>query len=193
MAVKPYPVCHFNHAFIDAALALRDQYDLAPDDIESVTALIHEGQVQVVCEPQASKRRPVSDYDAKFSLQFDIAAALVRRRFTLDELEPDALGDEAILGLCDRVGYETDPESAFPRYFSGAVRIRTRDGRELMHREAVNRGADRRQLDATDIREKFDSNAARAVSAEVADTIWQSVMALDAEDGLARVVESLRA
>ena len=44
IAIKPYPVCHFNHAFIDAALELKQQYGLQPEDVAEITALIHPGQ-----------------------------------------------------------------------------------------------------------------------------------------------------
>ena len=33
VAIKPYPICHFNHAPVDAALALREQYNLSLDEI----------------------------------------------------------------------------------------------------------------------------------------------------------------
>ena len=193
IAIKPYPVCHFNHAFIDAALALRERHGLSPDEVESVTALIHDGQVEVVCEPEQAKRRPGSDYDAKFSLQFCVAAALVRGRFTLDELEEEALGDPAILGLCDRVSHARDPDSAFPRYFSGEIRIRTRDGRELRHREAINRGADQRALGPDDVREKFMSNALRVTSEATAENLWQAVMALDSAPDMTALADAVKA
>jgi 2-methylcitrate dehydratase PrpD len=179
IAIKPYPVCHFNHAFIDAALALKQQHGLEPDDVAEVTALIHPGQSQVVCEPIAAKRRPGSDYDGKFSLPFAVAAALVRDRFTLDELEDEALNDPAILALCDRVGYQHDETSAFPRYYSGELRVKTTDGRELAHREAVNRGADSRPLSEADVRDKFMSNAQRVIDTQQAEQVWQAVMNLD--------------
>ena len=59
--------------------------------------------VKTVCEPAANKRRPANSYDAQFSIPYTVAAALRRGRFTLDELEDDALGDPAILALADRV------------------------------------------------------------------------------------------
>ena len=31
VAIKPYPICHFNHAPVDAALALRSEHAIAPD------------------------------------------------------------------------------------------------------------------------------------------------------------------
>ena len=100
-------------------------------------------------------------------------------RFTLDELEDDALADPAILALCDRVGYQHDETSAFPRYYSGELRVRTTDGRELAHREAVNRGADSRPLSESDVRDKFMSNAQRVITAGQAEQIWQAVMDID--------------
>ncbi len=191
VAIKPYPVCHFNHAFIDAALALRKSGKLRPENIQSVTAFIHENQSQVVCEPQANKRRPRSDYDAKFSLQFAVATALVRGRFTLDELDEDVLVDPQILAVCDKLTYRHDPDSAFPRYYSGELLVTTRSGDELRHRESINRGADSRPLGTDEVHQKFMSNAGRAISSAQAERIWNAVMALDTSSDLVELTDSL--
>ncbi|MFC7557445.1 hypothetical protein ACFQU7_42345 [Pseudoroseomonas wenyumeiae] len=45
---------------------------------------------------------------------FLVAAALVRGRLTLAELEADALNDPVILALAARVSYAVDPDSPFP-------------------------------------------------------------------------------
>ena len=119
VAIKPYPVCHFNHSSIDSMLELRAAHNLKPEDVDSVTVLIHEKQHDVVCAPEAAKRRPQNDYDAKFSVHFAVAAAAVRGRFTLAELEEDALNDREILALCDRISYQHDPDSHYPKYYSG--------------------------------------------------------------------------
>jgi 2-methylcitrate dehydratase PrpD len=191
IAIKPYPVCHFNHAFIDAALALRVAHSLTPADIDTITVRIHENQSQVVCEPQAAKRRPQSDYDAKFSVHYAVATALAKGRFTLDELDDDALADQDTLALCDRVNWETDPDSAFPRYYSGELVINTTDGRTLRHREAVNRGADARPLSEADVRDKFLSNARRAFSADRAERLWAAVMQLDSAADISAITAAL--
>ena len=191
VAIKPYPACHFNHAFADAVLALRSGHGLEADDVVSMTAHIHPDQVAVVCEPVEKKRRPTSDYDAKFSVQFVMAAAMVRGRFTLDELEEDALSDLAILELCDRVEYQTDSASRYPQYYSGSVTIETRDGRRLRHDEPVNRGADERPLTAAEVEEKFMSNAGRVMSMEKARTVRDAVLELPGSDSLLPVLRSL--
>ena len=38
MAVKPFPACHFAHAFADAAIALKDKVSVK--EVEKVTALV---------------------------------------------------------------------------------------------------------------------------------------------------------
>ncbi len=179
---KPYPACHFNHAFADATLALMNQ-GLSADNVASVTAYIHPTQAAVVCEPLDQKRRPQNAYDAQFSIPYIVATSLTRGRFTLDELDSDAINDERALAIAANVDWQDDPETAFPRYYSGKLVARTKDGRTLEHRERVNRGSDANPLSADDITEKFWANATRAVSRSKAQTVYDEVMNLDsAED-----------
>ena len=191
VAFKPYPACHFNHAFADATLALKRRHGLTADDIESVVAKIAETEVPVVCEPEAAKRRPQNSYEAQFSTHYTIAAAMVRDRFTLNELDADAYTDPAILALCERIAYQVDPESAFPTYYSGEVVIRTRDGRELSHREQMNRGSAGNPLSTDDVYAKFMDNATRAVSRRRAERVLEEVMTLDDADDLTDLDEAL--
>ena len=192
VAMKPYPACHFNHAFADAALELRRNHQFAIEDIVSITARIGAGQTHVVCEPEANKRRPQNSYDAQFSVHYTIATALLRGRFTLTELEEEALNDPRTLALTQKVGYEVDPDSAFPRYYSGEVVLRLKDGRELRQREAQNRGSDARPLSADEIVAKFIGNAERRMSAARAQRVVDAVLCLDSADSLDAVLDAVR-
>ena len=182
VAVKPFPACHFLHGCADAAIAIARDHDLRPDEVEEVTALVPEETIATICEPAANKVRPVSDYDAKFSVQYAVAASLSRRAFGLAELDEDARADAGILELAKRVRYRPDPASAFPRAFSGEVVVRTRDGRELRHREEINRGADERPLTNREIAEKYMENARLSVDGPKAIAIRQAVLDLDRHD-----------
>src|SRR5688500_3426441 len=179
VAVKPLPACHFTHACADAAIALLDKHKFAIADIERIKALVPAEVVKTVCEPVANKRRPANSYDAQFSIPYIVAASLLRGRFTLAELEPEVLADPAILALADRVDYEVDPESGFPRYYSGEVVVRTRDGRTLRHREHKNRGCGDRPLGDADIVAKFSGNAARALAPARAVRVRDAVLGLE--------------
>ena len=192
VGIKPYPVCHFTHAFADAALELLAQHQLQHGDIESVTCLVPSTIVPVVCEPAEAKLAPRSDYDAKFSLPYIVATVLTRGRFTLAELEPPALHDVDTLQLARKVTYQVDPNSTFPKYFHGEVVIRTRDGSELRHREDANRGSEERPLPAADIEAKFYDNMALTASRSHAERIHESVMQLATREDSAKFAENLQ-
>ena len=178
VAIKPYAACHFTHACIDMALALTIENDLTSDDIESVVTIVPAQVVPVVCEPAAAKLTPRSDYDAKFSLPFIVATAISRRRFTLADLDDASLVDPVTLALAAKVSYQNDPNPTFPKYFHGEVIITTKDGRVLQRREDINRGADERPLSAAEVEQKFRDNVALVAGTDVADRVFNAVMAL---------------
>ena len=175
-AIKPYPACHFTHACVDAALLLREA-GLRPEQVERIEALMPEQVIPVVCEPEANKQRPANTYDAQFSVPFLVSAALVRGRLTLAEL--DALNDPDILELARRVGYAADPNSPFPRTYSGELVVHTTDGRTLRQREEINRGATERPLSNADIVAKYEGNAALAFSPETMARVQEAVLGLE--------------
>jgi 2-methylcitrate dehydratase PrpD len=145
---KPYPCCHYNHAYLDCALELWREHALTPEAIESVECLVPAGQVPIVCEPRPAKLRPRTAYDAQFSLPFSVASALLDGRVGLDTYAPERLGDTARLALAARVTHTVDPDSSFPRGFPGWVRLRLRDGRTLEARAPDGRGSRARPLPA---------------------------------------------
>ena len=179
VAIKPFPACHLVHACADAALALREKHNLKPEDIASVQALIPEPTMHIIAQPEANKIKPVSDYDAKFSVQFVTAACLVLGRFGLAELEQDTLNNPLILDLASRVSYAADPDTAYPKYFSGGVVIKTRDGKTLRHHEAVNRGAGARALTGDEISKKYRDNAALALPDRRAEQVRDAILGIE--------------
>jgi 2-methylcitrate dehydratase PrpD len=191
IAVKPLPACHFTHACADAAMILARQHKFDIDDILRIKALVPGEVVKTVCEPVASKRRPANAYDAQFSIPYLVAASLIRGRFTLAELEPEALNDKTILHVCDLVDYEVDPRSTFPRHYTGDVQISLRDGRVLMHREAMNRGCADRPLSNAEIVEKYTGNARMRLSARQTSEVREAVLSLDHAADLRPVIDRI--
>jgi 2-methylcitrate dehydratase PrpD len=191
VAIKPFPACHFTHACADASIRLVRENGLNAADIEHVRALVPREVVQTVCEPVKNKRRPANSYDAQFSIPFIVAASLLRSRFTLNELDAATLGDPDILALADKVDYEVDPESGFPRHYSGEVIARTRDGRTLRRREAVNRGCGDRPLADAEIVAKFNDNAARVMAPAHAERMRIALLGIEDMSDAAALAQSL--
>jgi 2-methylcitrate dehydratase PrpD len=178
VAIKPFPACHFVHGCADAAIELhRAGVDLKR--IRSIRALVPSGVVQAVCEPAAAKRRPKSDYDAKFSIPYAIASGLARGRLGLAELLPAALVEPRIEALMDKVDYVVDEASTFPKHYSGEVVVTLDDGRTLNHRVAVNRGNPDRPLANSEIEAKYYENCALTLSDGAAHRIRDLVLGLE--------------
>ena len=192
VAIKPYPICHFNHAPVDSALALRAENALTPDSIESVTILLDERQFGVVVNPIDAKRVPQSEYDAKFSVPYAVATALCKGRFSLADLEDAARLDAEVLTLAQRIECVHDERSRYPDAFSGGVKVSLRDGSELEHFEAVNRGAEGQLLSHDQVRDKFLDNCALTISAEAAERLWHTMMTLDELNNVSELTALLR-
>ena len=179
VAVKPIPACHFTHACADAAIALRADYGLKPEDIASIRAFVPEGVHKTVCEPIETKQTPQNSYDAQFSIPWAVASGLLHGRFGLADLTQEALIDTTTLALARKVTCEDYPDAPFPKYYSGEVIVTLKDGRVLTHREEVNRGNPDRPLSNDEIAAKFWENATTAVSADRATKILDAVLAMD--------------
>lgn len=176
-AVKPYPVCHFAHGCADAAIELHPLVD--PAEIASIEAFLPKATMPIVAEPADAKRRPTTDYEAKFSAPFIVATCLLKGRFGLPELQPEALRHEAVLALTRKVHCSVDPSTAFPTYFSGGVKVTTRDGRELVRHVRVNSGAGERALGLDGVTEKFMASASLAVGEGQAREIREAVLDIE--------------
>jgi 2-methylcitrate dehydratase PrpD len=163
IAFKPYPCCHYNHAYIDAVAKLRNDHDVAAGEVEDIECVVPAGEVPIVCEPAQAKRRPRTAYDAKFSLPFVVASALVDRRVGVSSFSEERLRDPVLLALADRVRYSVDPASTFPATFPGRVRVRLRDGRLAEASQDHARGGPEEPLVPSEIIDKFRDNAARAL------------------------------
>ena len=132
ISFKPYPCAHVIHPFLDAILALHRD-GLSAADVQRIVCPIAAYMIGVVCEPVDEKRRPASDAQARTSLQYSLAEALVRGKLDAQSYRPDALQQRVILDLADKIEYTVDTTAPTSRQFKGWVIVHTNDGRVLEH------------------------------------------------------------
>lgn len=177
IALKPYPCCHFIHAFVDAALALREGAPFRLDQIERIDCPLTDRLQPLVGEPRERRIKPPTIYDALFSVPYVVALALVRGGVDLAAFYDEPLDDPRVLALAARTWCPPDPASDYPRHFPGEVRIALAGGRQLARREPVSRGTPERPLSTGEIEAKFFANATRAVpevrAKRIAEMVWQ--------------------
>ncbi|MGE0801385.1 MAG: MmgE/PrpD family protein [Lautropia sp.] len=131
IATKFYPMCHFIHAFVDCALALKAEHGLRPPEIAEVTCFIARDQARIVCEPVADKLVPRTPYEAKFSLPWCVAAALIGDVVDLSTFDECAIARADIRALAERVRYQLDAGSRYPDSFSGRLVVTLQGGRTV--------------------------------------------------------------
>ena len=86
--------------------------------------------------------------------------------------------DPDTLALADLVRYEVDPDANYPKYFPGEVVLHFTDGRQVTHKEPINRGAPGRPIAHADIVSKFMDNAALAWPTTASTQLRDRVLSL---------------
>lgn len=161
VSFKPWPSCRGTHAFIEAALGLREAHGIDPDRVASVHATVSPFFAGL-CEPAPRKRRPETAIGAKLSLPFTVAAALRAGRLDLASFLPDALRDGATLALADRIDHEVEPAWPTAEATRGRLAIRMADDAEFVRQVDVPLGHPDRPMSDMALREKFLACAAYA-------------------------------
>jgi len=179
ISLKPYPCCHFNHAFIDGALHLKEKHRIRPDDISAIECLISEPQSHIVCEPIEVKRNPATVYGVLFSLPFCVAMALVRGKPGRKDFFNMDIHDEEVLDLSRKVSYGLDPDSDYPHHFPGVVKIRLKNGELVEYRERFNRGCPENPMSKEEVVEKFLDNAGDVLNKGKAEELIEKISHLE--------------
>jgi 2-methylcitrate dehydratase PrpD len=102
LSIKKYPMCYATHRVIDAMLDLVEAHDLQLDDVKGVHATIGLAQ-----ESMLRNHSPVTALEAKFSLEFAVAAALVARKVGLQQLTDEFVGKAEVRAAMRLVGCST--------------------------------------------------------------------------------------
>jgi 2-methylcitrate dehydratase PrpD len=154
---KFHASCRHTHPAADALLAAMRAYDLRADDIESVTALVHQGALDVlgpVVDPQTV-------HQSKFSMGTVLGLVAVHGRAGLTDF--DAHWRDADVGaFCGRVAMRLDAEvdAAYPARWIGKVSLRTNDGRTIEARVDEPKGDPGNTLSRSEIEDKAHRLAA---------------------------------
>jgi 2-methylcitrate dehydratase PrpD len=184
---KPYPANHFTHTAIDAAIALRRQQDVEPHDVAAITLGVATPTVRTIGEPIEAKRAPDTGYQAQFSGPYTVAAALfLGRGLWLEDFTDAAVREPVRRALAARVTVVADAEcdEIYPMQLPAVLRVRTRDGRELVSKALANRTPSDEELKA-----KFRDNAARSLEPEAGERIEDAATHLDALGSIADLLQ----
>jgi len=151
LSFKPYPSCRATHASIDAAIALFRDEDVYVTNID-----------KIICRTTGFNRRfavydlPTSGSEAKFSIPYCVAVALLRGRVVVADFRDECIADPIVRGLMNRIAVvELSSAPASTLDFSSEVEITTNKGAVL--RRFINHptGEPGRRMTTDELSRKF--------------------------------------
>ncbi|WP_236787775.1 MmgE/PrpD family protein [Amycolatopsis sp. GM8] len=146
---KGYPCCGANHCAIGGMVGLLRETGLTEPDIAEVDVWIERRNLEdVLVYPWA--RTPL---EGKFSLAYNVAAAMVDGAVTVDTFTEPAR--ERLTAYRDKVRVHATPDLPAD---GARIRVVTHDGRTVEKEQLVVRGSLRDPMTWADLTEKFHGN-----------------------------------
>ena len=177
LTFKNHVGCGHTFAAIDGALALQQQHGFTHDEIEQLHLGVYQPTLDI-----APHVDPVNADQAKFSLHYMVATALVHGSARLAAFEPQRLNDAATRALMKRTTAALDPEvdAAFPGRRGARVQVMLRDGRRLAHLQTDRKGDPELPLSDADLEGKLMELAAPVLGDAEARALLERIWALPA-------------
>jgi len=145
--LKPYACGAGNHAFIDAALALRRKPGVRPESIQHI-----HGSLRQFAPNLVRHQHPVSALDTKFSYFHAIAVALVDGEALPQQFNDEKAKDSVIHSIRDKITVSEDP--SLPRR-TAVVAMTLTDGTTYTERIDHPTGTAENPLSDGQVEEKF--------------------------------------
>ncbi|MFV2052409.1 MmgE/PrpD family protein [Aliiroseovarius sp. YM-037] len=165
--IKPYPVCRWAHAAIDALSALMREYGFAQRDVASI-------EVNTFAEAAALYRRmPSTTSQAQYSLPFALSVMLTHGRIGPEHISGKGLSDPDVAKILPMISVREGARHSrrFPAARCSDITITLRDGRQLASGDVDARGGPEDPMEMQEIERKFQSMTA-TLGTERAAALW---------------------
>ncbi|MFM1885704.1 MAG: hypothetical protein RL026_861 [Pseudomonadota bacterium] len=193
LSFKPWPCCRGTHPHIALVLQLAQQHGLDWRDIDRI-GLGGGATQRMLAEPLARKQAPATAIDAKFSLPFCVATALVHGTVTLVHFSEASLHDARVLDMAGRTAFTPTAAGVPDNPTGGAVTLQLRDGRVVQAATDHAPGSPRQPLDDAALVAKFidcTAQGQRSLPRERATAFAQDLLTLPAMTPAAALLQGL--
>jgi 2-methylcitrate dehydratase PrpD len=172
---KPHAACGLTHSTIDAVIALREEHHLIPEEIDRIVCEVVPLAMDVV-----SKEDPKTGLEAKFSLKFCAALALIEGKATQSCFNDDKVNDPTIRSIMDKVEVQGNSALKYEDAPQARVTVESRRQGTLTKRVDQPKGRPKNPLSAQELAKKFLDLATPAIGQKASDRIITEVNQLEA-------------
>ena len=170
--VKPYPICRWAHAAIDATRALMRENDLTHQDIAAI-------QVNTFQESACLfQGMPDDTSKAQYSLPFAVATMVAHGRIRVEHITGAGLSDPLVASIIERISVAEAARHSdrFPKSRFADVSMTLTDGRVLESGDVHARGGPEAPMDEAEVVDKFMEFATPSLGASRAAAIRDAVL-----------------
>ncbi|PUE31652.1 MmgE/PrpD family protein [Limnohabitans sp. Hippo4] len=179
MTFKNHACCGHTFAPIDGALALQQTLNIDAAQIRKVEVATYRPALEV-----AGNMSPRTAAEARFSVAYVVANALLYGSVRLAAFAEERLGDPLVRALMTRIelSVDEDLDRAFPGQRAARVSIETMDGRRSEHLQPTRKGDPDAPLSDEDLSDKFLELAGPILGEAAARARLAQLWRLDAPD-----------
>jgi len=173
---KNHACCGHTFAAIDGALALQQRLAISHREVARVKVGTYRTALEV-----AGAENPRSAMEARFSLKYVIATALVHGSVRLGAFDAARLSDPATRALVSRIETVLDPEidALFPGQRAARVTMTTHDGRSETWLQPTRKGDPDAPLSDAELAAKFRELAGGVIGGARAEHLLARLWTLD--------------
>ena len=152
MTFKNHGCCGHTFPSIDGVLVLKQEHGLTHKDVRKIRLASYKAGLDII-----DNATPEGEYQAKFSIQYTVAHAMVHGSVRLNAFLSDRLNDPDVRALMKKIEVVADPElsKGYPTQRAAQVEIETNDGRKLAHFQPTRKGDPEMPLTDEELNEKF--------------------------------------
>ncbi|MDB5563526.1 MAG: hypothetical protein JWP84_92 [Tardiphaga sp.] len=176
--VKRYPTCYATHRSIDGMLGLVRDHGLNPGDVREIR--VHTGVTQKL---MLRNSNPQTGLEAKFSMEFAMAAALVAGRVGLAELTDEFVTRTDVSAAVAKVSCTTTDEimpGDQPFAPTDQVSVVLESGKVLTHAPIAHaKGSWQLPLSRDELKDKFMDCTLRVLSQARAESLFDQLWDLE--------------
>ncbi|MCR4265159.1 MmgE/PrpD family protein [Nitratireductor sp. ZSWI3] len=185
MTVKIHGCCGHIFAALDGLETLRVENGFGSGEIAAIHVEGY-GPTKSICD----RPNPMSAQEARFSLQYCLAAQLVLGGVRLAAFEPEALANAEIRKIMPGISVECAQDLAehYPRRRMARLKVRLTDGRELHHFQSSRRGDPDNPIAEAELIAKFDELAGTVLLQGEADRLRRLILESDELPGTLRTI-----
>jgi 2-methylcitrate dehydratase PrpD len=159
ISIKPFPSGSLTHPGMTEMLRLIHANKIAAQDVESVDVGTNRNMPNALIH-----HHPVDGLQAKFSMEFCMAALLLYGKAGLQEFTAEVVNRPEVRSMIARIHFGVNPEAEAAGYnkMTTIISIRLRDGRTISGRADFGKGSPADPMSFDDVAAKFEDCAAFA-------------------------------